>query len=89
MNARAARRRRQAAPDLPAYLARTLAAHASGAILSTPGIVSDIYVSHEPACRSPQGGRCICRPDQIDLEGSTDDRPATDLPAVWEPLAVR
>jgi hypothetical protein len=72
VSARSARRRRQEAPELPAYLTRILEAHARGAIPTRPGSVNHIYVSHREDCPFPRRlGRCICRADQLDLEVRT------------------
>ena len=65
---RAERRRRQREGDLPVYIRRILEAHRLGAIPTRPGVVSDVFVWHEPECRRPQGGPCTCRPDQLDIE---------------------
>ena len=64
MNARQARRRRQADPELPSYVRTIIEAHARGVISSAPGAVNHIWVYHDDECDLlARRGACNCSPD--------------------------
>jgi hypothetical protein len=70
MSNRHERRRAKAMQRRTGYMHRLLAAHAGGAIPTTPGVFITT-VEHDPGCSIYQGTDCNCVPD-ISVSGPDD-----------------